>query len=59
MRKAAEIDGIVEAVAAGVESLVATGCHDKGIPRGEGLRQLELFATEVMPEFGIDVPAPA
>jgi alkanesulfonate monooxygenase SsuD/methylene tetrahydromethanopterin reductase-like flavin-dependent oxidoreductase (luciferase family) len=29
------------------------------IPRDEGLRQLELFATEVMPEFGIQVPQPA
>ena len=29
------------------------------IPRDEGLRQLELFATEVMPEFGIEAPAPA
>ena len=29
------------------------------IPRDEGLRQLELFATEVMPEFGIEVPLPA
>jgi hypothetical protein len=29
------------------------------IPRGEGLRQLELFATEVLPDFGIEVPLPA
>ena len=29
------------------------------IPRDEGLRQLELFATEVMPEFGVDAPVPA
>jgi alkanesulfonate monooxygenase SsuD/methylene tetrahydromethanopterin reductase-like flavin-dependent oxidoreductase (luciferase family) len=27
------------------------------IPRDEGLRQLELFATEIMPEFGIEAPA--
>jgi hypothetical protein len=29
------------------------------MPRDEGLRQLELFATEVMPEFGATVPLPA
>jgi hypothetical protein len=29
------------------------------IPRDEGLRQLELFATEVMPDFGIELPVPA
>jgi hypothetical protein len=28
------------------------------MPRDEGLRQLELFATEVMPEFGIQAPVP-
>jgi hypothetical protein len=27
------------------------------IPRDEGLRMLELFATEVMPEFGMDSSA--
>jgi alkanesulfonate monooxygenase SsuD/methylene tetrahydromethanopterin reductase-like flavin-dependent oxidoreductase (luciferase family) len=27
------------------------------IPQAEGLRQLELFATEIMPEFGLEAPA--
>jgi hypothetical protein len=27
------------------------------IPRDEGLRMLELFATEIMPEFGMDPSA--
>jgi hypothetical protein len=25
------------------------------MPRDVGLRQLELFATEIMPEFGLDL----
>jgi hypothetical protein len=28
------------------------------IPRDEGLRQLELFATEIMPEFGATAAEP-
>jgi hypothetical protein len=28
------------------------------MPRDEGLRQLELFATEIMPPFGIEAPVP-
>jgi alkanesulfonate monooxygenase SsuD/methylene tetrahydromethanopterin reductase-like flavin-dependent oxidoreductase (luciferase family) len=59
------IAGTVDDVKRGVEELLEAIPADYlvwlfhwGImPREEGLRQLELFATEIMPEFGLDSSA--
>ena len=41
-------------------STTSSGCSTGGSsPATRGCAQLELFATEVMPEFGIEVPQPA
>jgi alkanesulfonate monooxygenase SsuD/methylene tetrahydromethanopterin reductase-like flavin-dependent oxidoreductase (luciferase family) len=59
------IAGTVDDVKRGVEELLEGIPADYlvwlfhwGImPREEGLRQIELFATEIMPEFGLETPA--
>lgn len=49
-----EVESLLEAVPA---DYLVWLFHWGIVPREEGLRQLELFATEIMPEFGLDASA--
>lgn len=61
MREAAEVHGVAELVAAGLESLVATRCHDEQIADRPGFRQLlperephrMSTATRIVPATGL------
>jgi len=49
-----EVEALLEAIPA---DYLVWLFHWGIMPRDEGLRQLELFATEIMPEFGLEAPA--